>query len=79
MDALELSKKVRDYFSEVHGQFAVLFFRVEAVEYGEEEWLVECSFLPAMTASEKERVYYKVIISVSGEIKNVTKVVPAPT
>ena len=35
MDAKEISKKVRDYFYEVHGQFAVIGFRIENVRVGQ--------------------------------------------
>ena len=35
MDAKEISKKVRDYFYEIHGQFGVVGFRIENVLYDE--------------------------------------------
>jgi hypothetical protein len=76
MDAKEISKKVRDYFYEVHGQFGVVGFRIENVLFEEKSnaWTVECSFLQSMMASEKERAHCRVIIDFQGKIKNVAKV-----
>lgn len=76
MDAKEISKKVRDYFYEVHGQFGVIGFRIENVLFNKRRniWTIECSFLPSMMAQERERARYKVIIDNQGNIKNVTKV-----
>ena len=53
MDAKEISKKVRDYFYEIHGQFGVVGFRIENVLYDEKGniWTIECSFLPIYDGS----------------------------
>ena len=75
MDAKEISKLVRDYFNEIHGQFTVICFRVEAFEAAPNGgWKMECSFLPSMNSTETERINYKIMISNAGEIKNVTSV-----
>ena len=75
MDAKEISRSVRDYFSEVHGQYGVLGFRVEVFEPAPKDgWKMECSFLPTIGSTETERINYKIIISSAGEIKNVTKI-----
>ena len=75
MDAKEISKKVRDYFYEIHGQFGVVGFRIENVLYDKKEniWTIECSFLQSMMAPDDERVFYRVIIDPQGNIKNITK------
>ncbi len=75
MDAKGISKLVRDYFDEVHGQYAVFGFRVEAFESAPKDgWKMECSFLPTLSSSEMQRINYKIMISDTGKIKNVTKV-----
>lgn len=76
MDAKEISKKVRDYFYEVHGQFAVVGFRIENVLFDKKGnvWTIECSFLQSMMAPETERAHYKVVVDPQGNIKNVTKI-----
>lgn len=76
MDAKEISKKVKDYFFEVHGQYAVFGFRVENVLFARKEdaWKVECSFLQSMLDTEEKRVYYEAIIDSQGKIKNVAKI-----
>ncbi len=76
MDAKGISKIVRDYFFEVHGQFAVFGFRIEDVSFDKKNnvWKIECSFLQSVMDTEEKRVYYEVIIDSRGEIKNVTKV-----
>lgn len=75
MDAKEISKKVRDYFYEVHGQYGVFNFRIENVLYDKHGslWTVECSFLTSMMATEKDRVCYKVIVDSKGHIENISK------
>ncbi|MBI5188981.1 MAG: hypothetical protein HZA07_07990 [Nitrospirae bacterium] len=76
MDAKEISKKVRDYFFEVHGQFAVFGFRIEDVSFDKKSnaWKIESSFLQSVVDTDEKRVYYEVIIDSQGKIKNVTKV-----
>lgn len=73
MDAKEISKRVRVYFEETHGQFAVFLFQIDTVEPTTSGWQIKCSFLPSIKATEAERVNYKVIISASGEIKKVNR------
>lgn len=76
MDAKELSKKVKDYFFEVHGQYAVFGFRIEDVSFDskEETWKIECSFLQAMLDTEEKRAHYEVTIDSQGKMKKVTKI-----
>ena len=76
MDAKEISKKVKDYFFEVHGQYAVFGFRIENVSFDskEEGWKTECSFLQTMLDTEEKRAYYEVTIDSQGKIKKVTKI-----
>jgi len=75
MDAKDISKLVRNYFNEVHGQYAVFGFRVETAEpLPKDGWKMVCSFLPTANASETQRMDYKIMISGTGEIKNVTRI-----
>ncbi|MBI3583876.1 MAG: hypothetical protein HY096_08005 [Nitrospinae bacterium] len=76
MDAKEISKKVRDYFFEVHGQYAVFGFRIEDVSFDKKSnaWKIESSLLQSVLDTEEKRVYYEVIIDSQGKFKNVKKV-----
>ena len=75
VDGREATLKVRDYFVEVHGPYAVIGFSVENVSWNEakKEWEVQCSFFPGMVPT---RDYYEVTISEDGGILNVAKIAP---
>lgn len=74
MDGREATQKVKDYFVETNGLWGVIAFAVENVEFDQASgnWIIECSFLPAMMAPEK--YFYKVIVSDNGNIEKVEKV-----
>lgn len=71
MDAKEISKGVKDYFLETHGQLAVYGFRIESVSFNKKTnvWEVECSFLESIYSTENNRAYYKIDVDSKGEIK----------
>lgn len=73
MGGLKATRAVRDYFSQVHGEWGVLLFQVEQVSFVEEskQWVIQCSFWPAPGAPA--RVVYGVRVSEQGEIVKVEK------
>lgn len=76
LGATDISKKVKDYFLEIHGPYAVFGFLMETFSKSMRNdcWDMRCSFLPSMSATEEQRISYKILISTDGEIKNMTKV-----
>ncbi len=76
MGATDISKKVKDYFLEIHGPYAVFGFLIETCSKSARNdcWDIRCSFLSSMSATEAQRISYKILISTDGEIKNVTKI-----
>lgn len=46
LDALDASKRAREYLETVHGQFALYDFRIEAATKENGNWRILCSYLP---------------------------------
>jgi len=77
MDGRKASRTARDYFYEIHGEQGVIAFRIENVSteepvLEESRWIIECSFYPSISA--RERDYYKVKISKTGEVLHVERI-----
>ncbi|MEW6606324.1 MAG: hypothetical protein AB1414_02560 [bacterium] len=63
VDGRQASELVRDYFDNVHGNFMVCDFRIKKTEFDSKtkHWIVNCSFLPHMSA--RERIEYEVEVN----------------
>jgi len=75
IDGREATRRVKQYFLEVHGQFGMMGFRVLEVRHDEQQqqWVVRCAFYPGATFFELE---YEVRVSDSGDILAVSKTEP---
>jgi hypothetical protein len=77
VDAGKATEIVREYFEKAHGPFGTMLFRVEKVETDKDgQWVVECSFFTSMAG--RQRDYYRITISATGNILDVKKVKQAP-
>jgi hypothetical protein len=63
IDGKQASELVRDYFDNVHGNLMVCDFRIIKTEFDIEtkHWIINCSFLPHMSA--RERLEYEVEVN----------------
>ena len=79
MDAHAATKKVKQYFHEMNGDYGSLAFQVESVERDEskteESWVVICSFFRSM--ADPKRSTFSVRVSAVDGIQKVTPLTPS--
>jgi hypothetical protein len=75
IDGREASRRVREYFWDLHGDFALAGFRIELVEYRPDErtWYVKCR----ITVSGVPWVY-EVLLTDDGDIQKVVRIDEPP-